>query len=301
MKKTGILLLLLLSLMLGACSSNAEDTADTTEALQTEEAANEATTETAAGTEEQTEPATEADEVPVTADDLVFDWYLTEPDINGMVNIRGTYENNSSYVISQIVYNLNVTEDGEPYESSMPSADTVMPGGTSPLLYAFGPTSQSEDDVEFTGFELVALAERKGWIITHDYASEQYEVSEFPRFPEPEPPVTVDAIPYEFIDTETDYVKAVMGLVYTNNTDFTIETFALTVLAKEENETYGFSLEENVAPGESSPEVQQIRLLPGTELEPRSIIFRIRGEDGEGFYVSYDYQTRDYRTTPLYD
>lgn len=290
MKRVPYLCLLLV--LLTACGTDPAPVSEQTEAVPTE---------TEATTEAETEDETEAAAVPVPIEQLPFQWQVTEPDANDMSSIIGSYTNGSEHIVKQLSIQLQINDVDTSYETTMPSIDTVLPGEESTLLWGFGPASHDEEDVTVIGAEYIIEEKERGWIITYDARTDTYDVQEFPRIPEPEPPIGVEQLPFEFVPAQLQTGREVVGIEFTNQSPYTIESFGLAVRATEPNERFGFSVEEAVAPGEESPMDVTLDIESGWELQPLSLIVQVRLDDGSGYFVSYDYKTEEYSTSPLFE
>lgn len=84
---------------------------------------------------------------PIDATDVYFDITILPPDTIGTIWMEATYKNNSKYPITYLQATVLLKDTNEKVYLS--SADTVLPGETSPVFDTFGPKSLKTDDIEF--------------------------------------------------------------------------------------------------------------------------------------------------------
>ncbi len=141
MKKSILILILIISMSLIGCSSGKiEETPETI----AEEKAND-------------EVETKDEEIPINPEDIMPEITILEPDSIGTVYMEATYTNNSKYPITG--YSADILLKDQNDTTYLSTYDTVMPGETSPKFESFGPETQDPDDYEILTLEITARTE----------------------------------------------------------------------------------------------------------------------------------------------
>ncbi|MCF6461599.1 hypothetical protein [Clostridium sp. Cult3] len=149
MKKSILILILILSILLVGCSSGKIE--DVAENNAEEEANNELESKEDEVSEDNNE------EIPIHPDDIMPEIVILEPNSIGTVYMEATYTNNSKYPIT--AYSAKVLLKDINDTTYLDIYDTVMPGETSPKFESFGPETQDPDDYEILSLEITARTE----------------------------------------------------------------------------------------------------------------------------------------------
>lgn len=113
----------------------------------------------------------------------------------------------------------------------------------------------------------------------------------------PSPLVTVDQLPMDISIQDPDSIGTIyMKATYTNNSQYPIKGFNVTVLLKETNEKTYLSCYDTVMPGETSPVFDAFG-PPSQNLSDTEILnytITVVGNDGKDKYIDYDVKLNKY-------
>lgn len=116
--------------------------------------------------------------------------------------------------------------------------------------------------------------------------------------------IKVEDLPYEITILEPDSIGSrYMEATFTNNSDFTVTGYSLTILLKEENEKTYLSTFDTVLPGETSSKFETFAPESGKEedMEVLEYEISIQDEDGNEYYVDYDVKLDKYEIFEVLD
>lgn len=114
-----------------------------------------------------------------------------------------------------------------------------------------------------------------------------------------EPRITVDQLSYEITILEPDSIgNRYMEATFTNNSEYPVTGYTLTILLKDEEEKTYLSTYDTVLPGETSPKFETFAPESGKEEDMEILKFEITGVDGEeDFWIDYDVKLNKYDLT----
>ena len=94
-----------------------------------------------------------------------------------------------------------------------------------------------------------------------------------------------------------------MEATFTNNSNYIVTGYSLTVLLKDENEKTYLSVYDTVKPGETSPKFESFAPESGEEddMEVLEYELTIQGEDGTEYFVNYDVKLDKYEVIEIVD
>lgn len=116
--------------------------------------------------------------------------------------------------------------------------------------------------------------------------------------------ITVEELPYEITMLEPDSLGTrYMEATFTNNSNYIVTGYSLTVLLKDENEKTYLSVYDTVKPGETSPKFESFAPESGEEddMEVLEYELTIQGEDGTEYFVYYDVKLDKYEVIEAVD
>lgn len=116
--------------------------------------------------------------------------------------------------------------------------------------------------------------------------------------------ITVEELPYEITMLEPDSSGTrYMEATFTNNSNYIVTGYSLTILLKEENEKTYLSIYDTVKPGETSPKFETFAPESGEEddIEVLEYELTIQGEDGTEYFVNYDVKLDKYEVIEIVD
>ena len=116
--------------------------------------------------------------------------------------------------------------------------------------------------------------------------------------------ITVEELPYEITMLEPDSLGTrYMEATFTNNSNYIVTGYSLTVLLKDENEKTYLSVYDTVKPGETSPKFESFAPESGEEddMEVLEYELTIQGEDGTEYFVNYDVKLDKYEVIEIVD
>lgn len=113
------------------------------------------------------------------------------------------------------------------------------------------------------------------------------------------PRITVDQLPYEITILEPDSIGTrYMEATFTNNSEYPVTGYTLTILLKDKEEKTYLSTYDTVLPGETSPKFETFAPESGKEEDLEILKVEIVGADGdEDFWIDYDVKLDKYDLT----
>lgn len=138
--------------------------------------------ETEIGMETKQEEVEQVDETkeegPITIEQVPYQIEILEPNSIGTVYMNATYTNNTEYPITSI--EMKVLRKDENETGYLTNHDTVMPGESSPVFDAFGPSTTREEDYEILTITIRAETEEGNTLVTeYDTKLDKYKYSEY--------------------------------------------------------------------------------------------------------------------------
>lgn len=127
-------------------------------------------------------------------------------------------------------------------------------------------------------------------------ASEVLEVSEPSEEDLDEIPIYPDEIPWEITILEPDSIGTVyMEATYTNNTEYPITSYSMTVLLKDKNEKTYLSNHDTIMPGDISPKFKTFgpETMNEDDYEILTLDVRARLENGDDLAIDYDFRLEE--------
>src|SRR5699024_9923867 len=116
--------------------------------------------------------------------------------------------------------------------------------------------------------------------------------------------IKVEDLPYEINILEPDSIGTrYMEATFTNNSDFTVTGYSLTILLKEENEKTYLGTYDTIMPGETSSKFESFAPESGKEEDMELLRYElnIKDEDGTEYLVEYDVKLEKYEVLELSD
>jgi len=94
-----------------------------------------------------------------------------------------------------------------------------------------------------------------------------------------------------------------MEATFTNNSDFTVTGYSLTILLKEENEKTYLGTYDTIMPGETSSKFESFAPESGKEEDMELLRYElnIQDEDGTEYLVEYDVKLEKYEVLEISD
>lgn len=118
------------------------------------------------------------------------------------------------------------------------------------------------------------------------------------------PLVTIEELPYNIEIQQPNSIGSVYGVAtYTNESEYPLGSFRLTVNLKDQNEKTYYSTHDAVMPGETSPNFDSFapETLNPEDIEVLVIKYRVVLEDGSEQSVEYNVKLDQYRTLHIED
>lgn len=116
--------------------------------------------------------------------------------------------------------------------------------------------------------------------------------------------IKVEDLPYEINILEPDSIGTrYMEATFTNNSDFTVTGYSLTILLKEENEKTYLGTYDTIMPGETSSKFESFAPESGKEEDMELLRYElnIQDEDGTEYLVEYDVKLEKYEVLEISD
>ncbi len=234
---------------------------------------------------------------PILMQQLPLNTTILEPDSIGTRFLNATYTNNTDYTIIGFTATILLKDTNK--KTYLSCFDTLLKGETSSNFKSFAPATGNKNDMEYLKYEITAVDNNGNVLyLNYDVKLNKYEQIYGKNENNKSPLVKINELPIKIDILNPDSIGTrFMKATYTNNSNYTIKGFNVTVLLKDSNEKTYLSTYDTVLKGETSPIFSTFAPASG-DLDDMEILkydMTIIKEDGTKVYLQYDVKLDSYR------